>query len=135
MRKGIYGYTYLRHIINLWTGYWDYQLLKVNAAIGDKNKPQKELGKTQPVRIYSKNEFWKCIGCIHLVVKYGRKENIIWLKGHIYEKGNNKSIIDRDIFGKTYKKVLFHIYNFNCYYFFCLTMLSYTGLYIYCICL
>ena len=30
MREGIYAYPYLKHIIELWPGYWEEQLGEIN---------------------------------------------------------------------------------------------------------
>ena len=44
-----------------------------NEAVGDRNKREKETGKTHFMGEVLKNEFWKCIGCIILEDIYGNK--------------------------------------------------------------
>ena len=36
-REGLYGYTFLKHIIQLWPGDWAKQMAKMNEAVGMKN--------------------------------------------------------------------------------------------------
>ena len=40
MRKGISGYTYMKHLIELWIGYFKEQLGNNNELVCDHNQPQ-----------------------------------------------------------------------------------------------
>ena len=62
VRKGTDGYPYLKHLIEFWTGDWEKQFLKMNEMVCEQVRHQKEAGKSQSARIFSKNEFWKFIG-------------------------------------------------------------------------
>ena len=37
-REGLYGYPYLKHIIQLWPGDWVRHMKKMNEAVGMKNR-------------------------------------------------------------------------------------------------
>ena len=54
MRKGIYGYPYLKYIIELWPGVWEDQLGDINEWVHDHNRHQRESGKTRVVRTFKK---------------------------------------------------------------------------------
>ena len=69
-RTGICRYPYLKHTIELYPGYWEENLWKINELVFEKNRNQQGSGKTQAIRKFYKNDFWKFIGCILLVVKY-----------------------------------------------------------------
>ena len=49
------------------------ELGTINEVVGDRNKCEKEVDKTQIVRKCSNNELWKYIRHILLEVKYGKK--------------------------------------------------------------
>ena len=55
MRKGTDGYPYLKHLIELWTGDSEKQCLKMNEVVCEQVRHQKEAGKSQSARIFSKN--------------------------------------------------------------------------------
>ena len=59
---------------------------------------QKEVRKTQPVRILLKNEFYKCIGWIILEVTYGNRIYRIWGRTNITDIGKNTCITGIFIF-------------------------------------
>ena len=80
MRKVIYGYPYLKHIIYLLPGYWEQYLGKMNESVCDQNLLQQESRKTWAIKFFPKNEPWKFIGCILLTVTYGKKGYRIWEK-------------------------------------------------------
>ena len=52
----------------------------MNQAVGENNRLDKLVGRKQPVRLFTRNEFWKCIGCILLAVIYGFKGYQLWVK-------------------------------------------------------
>ena len=65
-REGLDGYPYLKHLIQLWTGYWLRQMEKMNKAVCMKNHFTPNGGGKRPVKPFKRQEFWKCIGCIFL---------------------------------------------------------------------
>ena len=77
-REGLDGYTYLKHLIQLWPGDWVKHMSKMNEEVGTKNRVTVGGGGKRIVRIFRRQEFWKCIGCILLTVTYGNKGNKIW---------------------------------------------------------
>ena len=56
MQGGIYGYPYLKHLIELWPGSWEDHLSKINEVVDEQNQ-HLEAGKIWSVRIFLKNEF------------------------------------------------------------------------------
>ena len=57
---------------------------------------------------------------------------MIWVKNHLFYKGNNKYLTDRDVFCTKYlQRIIFPLYSFNYFYLLLLTMLYCTSLYIY----
>ena len=42
---GLYGYTYLKHILHLWPGYWVNHMSKMNEEVGEKNFIDKCMGR------------------------------------------------------------------------------------------
>ena len=52
---------------------WVKHMVKINEAVGEKNRLDKSWGKKLLVQNVTKNEFWKCIGCIILTVTYESK--------------------------------------------------------------
>ena len=51
---------------------------KMDLAFGEKNRLDIYGGERRLVHPFIRQEFWKCIGCILLVVTYGNKEQNIW---------------------------------------------------------
>ena len=41
VQEGIYGYPYLKHILELWPEYWEGKLLNMNEVISEQNRHQK----------------------------------------------------------------------------------------------
>ena len=72
-REVLYGYHYLKHIIQLWSGYWVKQMLKMNKTVVIKNRYTMDGGGKRLVSPFKRQEFWKCIGCILSAVTYGKK--------------------------------------------------------------
>ena len=77
-REVLDGYTYLKHLINLWPGYWVKQMAKMNEAVVIKNRYMMNGGGKRLVRTFKRQELWECIGCIILVVTYGKKGHKLW---------------------------------------------------------
>ena len=76
MINGIGRYSYLNNLIELWTGWWEDHLVNINSLFCDQNIYQQKSRKTRYIGDFSKNEFWKCIGCILLAVTYGDKKDL-----------------------------------------------------------
>ena len=49
--EGIYGYPYLKHLLELWTSDWIEHLSKINERVSDINRYQKAMGKIILVQI------------------------------------------------------------------------------------
>ena len=64
VRKGIDGYPFLKHLIELWLGDLDQQLGKINNVVFEKIQHQEEAGKSRPDIMFWKNKSRKCIGFI-----------------------------------------------------------------------
>ena len=62
VQEGLYGYPYLNNLTQLWPGDWVKYMGKTNEAVGKKNRLDKSEGRKRPVRPFTRNEFWKCIG-------------------------------------------------------------------------
>ena len=78
-REGLDGYPYLKHLIQLWSGYWVKNISKMNEAVGMKNRFTVGGGGKQVVHRFNRQEFWICIGCILSAVNYGKKGHNIWI--------------------------------------------------------
>ena len=63
----------MKNLIELSTGYLNYQLGGINELVRDQNQPQQESRKKRAIRKFYKNKFCKCIGVILLVVTYANK--------------------------------------------------------------
>ena len=72
-RKGLNGYPYLKHLIQLWPGDWAKQMSKMNEAVGINNRVTMNGGGKRLVCPFKRKELWKCIGCILSAVTYGNK--------------------------------------------------------------
>ena len=77
-REGLYGYPYLKHLIQLWPGDWVRQMEKMNEVVCMKNRFTSNGGGKRLVRPFRRQEFWKCIDCILSEVTYGKKGHKIW---------------------------------------------------------
>ena len=75
---GVRGY--LNHIIQLWSGGWVKQIEKMNEMVGMKNFIlMSGINRwLRLVRHFTRQKFWKCIGCIISAVTYGMKVHKIW---------------------------------------------------------
>ena len=73
VREVLEGYPYLKNIIELRPGYLVKQMAKINKMVGMNNRILMSGGKKwlRLVCNFTRQEFWKCIVCILLVVKYG----------------------------------------------------------------
>ena len=63
-RDGLYGYPYLKHLIQLWQGDWVKQMAKNNEAIGMKHHFTVDGGGKLIVHPFRRQELCKCIGWI-----------------------------------------------------------------------
>ena len=77
-QEGLDGSPYLKHIIKLWPGDWEKQMEKMNEAVCMMNRVTLNGGGKQQVKIFTRQEFWKCIGCILSAVTYGKKGRKLW---------------------------------------------------------
>ena len=77
-REGLDGYPYLKHINQLWPGDWLNQMEKINEVVGMNNRVTMGGGGKRIVRLFRRQEFWKCIGCVISEVNYGKKGNKPW---------------------------------------------------------
>ena len=55
MIKVIDSYPYLKHLIELWAGYWEELLGNINEFVREKNQHQQESEKAQAFRTFSRN--------------------------------------------------------------------------------
>ena len=53
-REGLDGYTYLKHLIQLWPSYWVNQMAKMNEAVGMKNDFTMDGGGKRVVRPFNR---------------------------------------------------------------------------------
>ena len=72
-REGLDGFPYLKHVIKLWPGDWEKEMGKMNEAVTMKNRVTLNGGGKWQVKKFTRQEFWKCIGCILSAVTYGKK--------------------------------------------------------------
>ena len=72
-REILDGYPYLKHLVQLWPGYWVSQMAKMNEAVFMKNRVSLNGGGKRQVQKFKSQEFWKCTGCILSAVTYGKK--------------------------------------------------------------
>ena len=63
-QEGLDGYPYLKHLIKLWPGNWEKQMEKMNEAVCMNNRVTLNGGGKRQVKKSTRQEFWKCIGCI-----------------------------------------------------------------------
>ena len=78
VRKGLYGYPYSKHPIQLWPVDWVKHMEKMNEAVGMKIGLMMSSGNKWLVRPFRRQDFWKFIGCVLLVVTYGKKGEKLW---------------------------------------------------------
>ena len=72
-RKGLYGYPYLKHLIQQWPGDWVRQMAKMNEVVCMKTRVTTNGGGKRQVKNFKRQDFWKCIGFILSVFTYGKK--------------------------------------------------------------
>ena len=77
-QEGLDGFPYLKHLIKLWPGDWEKQMEKINEAVTMKNCVTVNGGGKRQVKKFTRQEFWKCIGCILWAVTYGKKGRNLW---------------------------------------------------------
>ena len=99
-------------MIQLCSGYWVNQMAKINEAVVEKKNIYKSGWRKQLVLHFTKNNFWKCIGCILLEVTYVIKGHSIWLKTETSVGKKGITPIQRNVCGKTdLLKVLCYLYH------------------------
>ena len=77
-REWLDGYSYLKHLIQLWPDDLVKHTAKMNEVVVIRNRfTMNGLGK-RLVRPFRKQEFWKCIGCILLALNYRNKVHNLW---------------------------------------------------------
>ena len=77
-REGLDGFPYLKHLIKLWPGDQEKQTEKMNEAVTMKNRVILNGGEKRQVKKFTRQEFWKCIGCILSAATYGKKGRNLW---------------------------------------------------------
>ena len=77
-REGLDGFPYLKHLIKLWPGDWEKQMEKMNEAVTMNNPVTLNGGGKRQVKKFTRQEFWKCIGCILSAVTYGKRGCKLW---------------------------------------------------------
>ena len=102
IRELLYSYLYLMHLINLCLGYQVKYISKTNEAVGMNNRLDNYGGNKRLVHPLVRKIFWKCIGCILLIVTYVKK--FPKLCSEIPKIFGNKSTtkLQRDVCGTTY---------------------------------
>ena len=79
-RKGLGGYPYLKHIIQLWPGYWVQKVAKMNEAFFLKNCFTMYGGWRRLVCPFRRQQFSKCIGCVLSAFTYWKKGHKLWIE-------------------------------------------------------
>ena len=100
-QEGLDRSPYMKHLIKLWPGDWEKQMEKMNEAVCMKNRVTLNGGGKRQVKKCTRQEFWKCIGCILSDVTYGKKGRKLW--SEVY-KGIGKyenMTVKRDVLGTT----------------------------------
>ena len=77
-------YNWLTRLIKLWPGNWVKQMVKMNQAVGKKNRLDILVGRKRPIRYFPRNKFWKFIGRILSEVTFGVKGNQLCGKSESY---------------------------------------------------
>ena len=113
-------YTYLKHLICLWSGDWVKQMGKMSEAVVIKNHYTINGGGRWLVRPFKRQEFWKCIGCILSVGTYGKKGHKLWSKIPKYSGNMAPTKLRRDVCGNTnlykaYWAQFCHFYIYACH--------------------
>ena len=64
----------------------------MNEVVGEKNLPDKYMGKKRLVHHFTRHEIWKCIRCILSEANYGIKGNQLWgtTDKYVNKKGQTK---------------------------------------------
>ena len=100
-REGLDGLPYLKHLIKLWPGNWEKQMEKMNEAVCMKNRVTLNRRGKRRVKIFTSQEFWKCIGCILLAVTYGKKGRNLWSEVSKDVGKHENQTLRRDVHGTT----------------------------------
>ena len=99
--EGLDGFPYLKHLIKLWPGDWEKQMEIMNEAVTMKNRVIFNGGGKRQVKNFTRQEFWKFIGCILSAVTYGKKGRNLWSEvSKDFGKHENQTL-RRDVHGTT----------------------------------
>ena len=98
----LYGYPYLKNLLQLWTVYLVKHMGKINEAVGENNFLDKSGGEKRSVHNFRRQELCKFTGCILSEVTYGKKGHKRWGLTQIYFGKNPPTKLHRDIFVITY---------------------------------
>ena len=131
VREGLYWYTYLKHIIQLWPGDWVKHMEEINEAVGMNNHLTIVGGGKQIVCPFRIKELWECVGWIILAVTYGKKGHKLWSSAPKYFGINAPTKLQKYCLGNTnlYKlccDIYRNFYIYACHWF----ILYYTTLFI-----
>ena len=100
-REGLEGYPYLKHLIKLWPGDWEKQMEKMNEAVTMKNRVTLNGGGKRQVKKFTRQEFWKFIGCILSAVTFGKKGRNLWIEVSKGVGKHENQTLQRDVCGTT----------------------------------
>ena len=82
VREGSSKFPYLLMLINLWPGNWKTQLKRMNQKLDEDNGKELNKGNVwcRKIRRFSRNEFWKNIGCLISAPNFGLGRSRLWEK-------------------------------------------------------
>ena len=100
-RYGLYGYPYLKYLIQFWPGDRVEQIAKINEAVGMKNIFIMDGGRKRLVFTFKSQEVWKFIGCILSEVTYGKEGHNIWSEITRSSYRMSPTKLRRDVGGNT----------------------------------
>ena len=116
-KEGLYGYPYLKLLIQLCEGNRVNHMEKMNEAVGMKNRFAVDGGGKRVVRPFNRKEFWKFIGCILSEVTYVKKGHKLWREIPKYYGKMAPTKLQIDVCGNTdlYKVCCAHYCHFYIY--------------------
>ena len=74
---------------------------KMNKAVTMKNRVRLNGGGKRQVKKFTRQEFWKCIGCILSAVTYGKKGRNLWSEVYKDVGKHENQTLRRDVCGTT----------------------------------
>ena len=102
VQEGLYGYPYLKHLIQLCPGDWANNMKNMNKSFGMKNCLDISGRKKQLCCTFISQCLWKYVGCVLLAVTYGKKGKNIWRKTKKYFGKKERTKLHRYVRGNTY---------------------------------